>query len=233
MPRDLFGDVTDPSVRVGSRKWYTVPVSLAVHVVALGAVVIVPLLATGVLPVVPASTILVVQLAPPEPPPRPPRPRDLARRAADAAAAPVEAPDAIRPESGLEPELDSGIAASDVSSVDGISSGEQLLATPPPSPPVTREPVRPGGDIAVPRKIRDVPPTYPAIAQSARVEGTVIIQATIDESGRVVDATVLRSVPLLDQAALDAVRQWQYTPTRLNGVPVSVVMTVTVRFQLR
>jgi protein TonB len=65
------------------------------------------------------------------------------------------------------------------------------------------------------------------------VQGIVIVQATIGVDGAVVDATVLRSVPLLDQAAVDAVRQWRYTPTSLNGKPVAVVMTVTVNFQLR
>jgi TonB family protein len=74
-------------------------------------------------------------------------------------------------------------------------------------------------------------PVYPAIAQSARVSGTVTIEATIGPDGKVTDATVVRSVPMLDQAALDAVRQWEYLPTLLNGVPVPVVMSVTVNFK--
>ncbi len=92
-------------------------------------------------------------------------------------------------------------------------------------------PVRVGGQIMPPRKIKDVQPVYPAIAQSARVSGTVTIEATIGPDGKVTDAKVVRSVPLLDQAALDAVRQWEYLPTLLNGVPVPVVMTVTVNFK--
>jgi periplasmic protein TonB len=60
----------------------------------------------------------------------------------------------------------------------------------------------------------------------------VIIEATIGSDGRVQNARVLRSIPLLDDAALDAVKQWQYVPTLLNGVPVPVVMTVTVQFRL-
>ena len=68
------------------------------------------------------------------------------------------------------------------------------------------------------------------MAQSARVGGDVVIEAVIGEEGNIVDATIARSVPLLDQAALDAVRQWRYTPTLLNGVPVPVVMTVTITF---
>jgi len=93
-------------------------------------------------------------------------------------------------------------------------------------------PVRVGGDIKEPTKIRDVRPVYPQEAQDARVQGIVIIEAVIDELGSVVDARVLRSVPLLDEAAVDAVRQWKFTPTLLNNEPVSVIMTVTVNFTL-
>ena len=81
-------------------------------------------------------------------------------------------------------------------------------------------------------KTKHVKPVYPPIAQSARVQGVVIIEATIGPNGKVQDARVLRSIPLLDQAALDAVRQWEFTPTLLNGVPVPVIMTVTVQFTL-
>ena len=86
---------------------------------------------------------------------------------------------------------------------------------------------------STPTKTKDVKPVYPPIAQSARVQGVVIIEATIGADGRVKDAKVLRSIPLLDQAALDAVKQWQFTPTLLNGVPVPVIMTVTVNFTLQ
>ena len=91
--------------------------------------------------------------------------------------------------------------------------------------------VRVGGKIKPPIKMNDVKPVYPAIAQTAGVTGAVIIEATIGLDGKVIDAKVLRSVPLLDQAALDAVRQWEYAPTLLNGVPVPVVMTVTINFK--
>ena len=91
-------------------------------------------------------------------------------------------------------------------------------------------PVRVGGRIQTPTKVKDVKPVYPAIAQSARVSGAVTIEATIGPDGKVADAKVVRSIPLLDQAALDAVRQWEYTPTLLNGVPVPVIVTVTINF---
>jgi TonB family protein len=90
--------------------------------------------------------------------------------------------------------------------------------------------VRVGGQVRPPTKIKDVQPVYPAIARSARVAGAVTIEATIGPDGTVMDATVVRSIPLLDQAALDAVQQWEYTPTLLNGVPVPVLVTVTINF---
>jgi protein TonB len=90
--------------------------------------------------------------------------------------------------------------------------------------------IRVGGQVRPPIRIKEVAPLYPAIAQSARVQGDVVIEATIDEEGNVADARVVKSVPLLDQAALDAVRQWQYRPSLLNGVPTAVVTTVTVKF---
>jgi protein TonB len=114
--------------------------------------------------------------------------------------------------------------------VGGITGGVPEAAPPPP-PPVA--PVRVGGNIKAPTKTKNVNPVYPPIAQSARVQGVVIIEATIGPDGRVKDAKVLRSIPLLDQAALDAVKQWTFTPTLLNGVPVPVIMTVTVNFTLQ
>jgi TonB family protein len=103
---------------------------------------------------------------------------------------------------------------------------------PPPAAPLPAGTVRVGGNVKAPVQISKVAPVYPLIAQSARVQGIVILEALIGVDGRVNDARVLRSVPLLDQAALDAVKQWQYAPTLLNGVPVPVAMTVTVSFTL-
>lgn len=90
--------------------------------------------------------------------------------------------------------------------------------------------VRVGGKIKAPTKIKDVTPIYPDAAQSARVAGPVTVEATIGPDGKVLDARVVRSIPLLDQAALDAVRQWEYTPALLNGAPVPVIITVRINF---
>jgi protein TonB len=92
--------------------------------------------------------------------------------------------------------------------------------------------LRVGGAIAPPKKIKHVPPLYPPIAQSARVAGVVIIEARLDADGHVSQARIVKSIPLLDQAALDAVRQWEFTPTLLNGVATPVIMTLAVNFVL-
>jgi len=122
-------------------------------------------------------------------------------------------------------------AARDVIGVIG-SVGEGLPEPPPPPPPPPARPVRLSA-YEMPRKIHDVAPVYPTIARSASVEGVVIIEAVIAVDGTVRDARVLRSVPLLDRAALDAVKQWRYAPTRLGGVAVPVIVTVTVQFRLQ
>jgi TonB family protein len=93
-------------------------------------------------------------------------------------------------------------------------------------------PVRVGGAVRPPTRTRDVRPVYPEEAKAAGVQGVVIAEVMIDAQGRVEEARVLRSIPLLDQAALDALRQWEFTPTLLNGSPVPVIMTVTVQFSL-
>ena len=213
----------------------------------IGAVVIIPLMAADV-PTPPAIMAFVAA-----PPPRRLHRRPRRRRApaapqvptkpvveVSAAAAPVEAPREIKPEPPAPDTGSKGVPGGVVGGVPGGVVGgivgglsEAPPPPPPPPPPAPTAPVRVGGNIKPPTKIKNVNPTYPPIAQSARVQGIVIIEATIGQNGTVQEAKVLRSIPLLDQAALDAVKQWQFTPTLLNGVPVPVVMTVTVNFTLQ
>lgn len=94
-------------------------------------------------------------------------------------------------------------------------------------------PVRVGGAIQAPRRTRAVDADYPAEAMQAKVEGVSVIEVLVGCDGEVARASVLRGVPMLDGAALEAVRQWQYVPTLLNGRPVPVLMTVSVSFSLR
>jgi TonB family protein len=126
------------------------------------------------------------------------------------------------------------------------TSAGRVGAPPPPPPPPPpadltsspdlvngKAPIRVGGNVLTPVKVKDVRPEYPPDALQARIGGVVIVEAVIDENGDVARARVLRSIPALDKAALDAVYQWKFMPTLLNGAAVPVVMTVTVNFTLQ
>jgi TonB family protein len=80
--------------------------------------------------------------------------------------------------------------------------------------------------------VKHLNPVYPVAARDQKITGTVILEARIGADGRVVDASVLRSIPELDQAALDAVKQWEFTPKLINGVPTPFTMTTTIQFSL-
>jgi TonB family protein len=124
--------------------------------------------------------------------------------------------------------------------VGGLSESVSVLATRAVAPPravpgfAPQAPIRVGGNIRAPRKVRDVRPVYPVSMREAGRTGVVIIDAVIGTDGAVSSLRVLstQAHPDLAMAAVDAVRQWQFTPTLLNGVAIEVVMTVTVRFDL-
>ena len=185
---------------------------------AAAAILIVMMHSGAFSPVPPIrDTPPVVQAPPPDSPPEPeaaPNPEPVRESPAQRRARERDA-DAV------------GVAPPD----QPVTAGRSPRDTPVDEP--VERPVRVGGAIKPPAKTRNVQPVYPRIAQSARVQGVVIIEATIDRSGKVTNARLLKSIPLLDQAALDAVKQWEFTPTLLNGVPVPVIMTVTVQFTLQ
>ena len=119
---------------------------------------------------------------------------------------------------------------------------DKVLPPPPqpPPPPTEKEikefakgAVRIIGEMKTPRPIKIVKSVYPVVARQARVEGSVILSVRIDEEGRVENVLVLRSIPLLDKPAVDAVKQWKYEPFIIDGKPCRVVFTVTVRFRLK
>ena len=232
MPRDLFGDVTRPSISLGNRKWYTVPASLLSHSVIIAMFVALPILAAPYLPDVVSGAMpdYVTVVEPPKLPPSKPKQPDL-EPPPNRDLAPTVAPPGITDEPERIPDLP------DVDSPGLIGAGniDNVLPPPPvvvPPPPVKPGPVRVGHMVKTPVKTKNVQPIYPRMALEARIEGVVIIEATINETGQVINAKPLRGVPLLEQAALDAVRQWEFTPSLLNGVPVPVIMTVTVTFTL-
>jgi len=104
---------------------------------------------------------------------------------------------------------------------------------PPPPPPFKAEPIRQGGIVQAANLIHQVNPVYPPLARQTRVQGAVVMEATISRDGSVESLRIVSGQPLLNQAALDAVRQWRYRPTMLNGEPVEVITTITVTFTLQ
>lgn len=218
------------------RAW-TLGVSIVFHLCVVAGVIVSPLFATDELPEPPRATEYVLvsaRLPSPPPEPRPVSP------ATSSDAAPIEPQDTIVPEPPTPQVPPPGPTDFDVFGGDpqagpfvpGVVVGDPLPPPPPPPPVAPKQPVR-VSELQAPRKIRDMAPRYPAIAQASRVEGVVILEAVIAEDGSVQEVRVLRSKPLLDDAAVEAVRQWRFTPTLLGGQPVPVVMTVTVSFSLR
>jgi len=167
----------------------------------------------------------------PWPAPRPVAPRPV-QMDDNAFVAPVEVPQEIMPEEGLDLGVEGGVAGGVEGGVPGGVVGGVVGGLPDAPPPPPQKAIRVGGQIKEPKKLKNVAPEYPDIAKQARVQGVVILECTISPQGKVTDVKILRGIPLLDQAAVSAVRQWVYTPTLLNGVPVPVIMTVTVNFKL-
>jgi protein TonB len=213
--------------------------SALVHAAILSTIFVTQVLSLGPLPV--PRTVLAFSDAMPAhiyDIPLPPPPRGTSAAPSDREnVAPIEAPPDIAPERDMPtapsgPEV-TGVRGIETGVIGGLDlSGSGLMELAPPPPPASREPIRLHAGMQAPRKIVNVPPHYPPHAQSARVEGTVVLDAVIDPTGRVTDVRVTHSVNLLDQAAVEAVRQWRFTPTLLNGEPVSILLTVTVRFTL-
>lgn len=233
------------ATRVGGRepgRAWVWPVTAVLHGLAALAILIVPLLGDERLPGENTSVVraffAVPALAPAPPPPPPPaaKPaapsRTLPEPTSHAFTAPAQVPDRLPSEATLDVGLEGGVPGGVEGGVPGGVVGGVVggIEDAPPPPPQV---VRVGGVVHEPKKIRDVAPAYPLLARRARVQGVVILECTINPRGRVEGVQVLRGVPLLDEAAVAAVRQWVYTPTLFRGVPVSVVLTVTVNFTLR
>lgn len=233
MPRTLFDQVLVTETPRKTPRWMKLG-SLVLHVVVVLALLVLPITAALDLPGI-QTRLPVVMLAtvPTMPPPASP-PVATTTVPTAVASVPLSPPDGIRPE--MPPPAPVVLGAPG-----GVSTGLPYVgavntsALGPPPPPVAEPepPRRVGGIIRAPERTVFKAPTYPQVAKAARIEGTVVLEATLDEQGFVRNVTVLRSVPLLDQAAIDAVQQWRYSPTRLNGIAIPIIMTVTVTFSIR
>jgi protein TonB len=242
MSDDLFRTVVARRA-AGRRRLGGVPVSIAIHTVVIAAVFIISMLSVGPLPMLRERLAVVLDAMAVVPSsPLPPSDARLAQAAAlapmTATFVPLYAPTGIGQENVLrEPTAVVGPPSSDIAVIPGgdlPSSIVEGTPLPPPAAPKAAGPVRPGGDIQQPRKTRHVTPVYPPLALAARVEGVVTLDAVIAIDGSVQEVRVLASAsPLLNDAASEAVRQWRFTPTTLNGIAVPVILTVRVEFKLR
>jgi protein TonB len=237
----------EPEAHFG-RKALVLPVSVAIHAAVIAAMLVGPLIKAGALPGVPNAVDVI--FAKPIPPPLPPAKKGPARpgrakikpvlaRPAVAPGrliAPVDIPkdieDAALPDFAGDGEGDGVEWGIEGGAKDGRFEGvvgpviEKIVND-------IAAPERPVAVIKPPRLVRSVAPVYPEIARAARVQGDVAVEAEADVYGRVVRVRVLRSIPLLDAAAVDAVRQWVYEPMILNGRPRAFIVNVYVHFELK
>ncbi len=242
----MFKDTLCETAGGFGRRAAALPVAVLVHLAIAALLVTVPLVHEPGLPEV-DSTAVFLAPAPLRPLSAPPKGKGAKRAdstrikrmgatkalSPGAMVVPTEIPTGITTEeltgSGFEWGVEGGVPVDDAAAWEETVPGWILE----PVIPDDDLPVRAGGEITPPRLVRRVAPDYPEIARAARVSGVVVLEATTDVSGRVVDVTVLRSIPLLDEAAIDAVRRWIYEPMVVSGRPRPVTFTVTVRFELK
>jgi protein TonB len=232
-----------------TKSGWSIFLSFAVQLVGVMILVIIPLIYTDTLP---RATLASMLTAPPPPPPPPPPPAPqpkivrVAPRQFDAGRlmAPKSIPKTIAmiKEEDLPPPSASGVVGGVPGGVAGGSMGGVLggivgavpTAAPPPPPekPKTPQRIRVGGNVQAANLIRKIIPVYPALAKQARIQGTVKFQAIIGKDGTIQNLQLVSGHPLLVAAAQQAVSQWVYRPTLLNGEPVEVVTTIDVNFTL-
>lgn len=232
----MFNELLESTLVKNTNKRWTVVLSTLVQAVILGVLLLVPLIHTEALP----QKMLAILLVAPPPPPPPPHPASPtgARRVhviqsgvlhpptfiptiADVLRAPDPAPEVIdnTPINGAF----ANIAGQEIM----VSNGPALPPPPRPTAPVR---IKQGGVVTAASILSQTRPVYPALARQARIQGSVVLHAIIGRDGRVAQLEVMSGHPLLVQAALDAVKQWLYKPTLLNGDAVEVDTTITVSF---
>jgi periplasmic protein TonB len=237
-----------------TNKSWTVALSLIAEFAAIGMMILIPLIWTEVLP---RAQFLNSLAAPaPAPAPVPPPPAQVARRVritprafTQVLEAPYKIPqhvEMIVEDAPLAPagigDPASGVPGAAPAGMTSAFSGGKDIGIPPPSPlpsrtdatPKQEKPVPVGGNVQSAKLIKRPAPKYPAIAKTARIQGTVVLQAIIGKDGAVRNLTVISAAsPLLVPSAMDAVKQWVYQPTLLNQEPVEVITEITVIFALQ
>jgi len=228
-----------------TKRGWSVFVSFAAQILILLVLALIPLIYTDVLPKAQLTSFLT---APPPPPPPPPPPVvikvvKIAPKQFDAGRlmAPREIPKQVAIiQEEVAPTVSAGVSGGIPSGLGGIGVGLGGLgvgAPPPPPPPevkqaqVTKQ-IRVGGNVQAANLIKKITPVYPALAKSARIQGTVRFTAIIGKDGTIQNLQLVSGHPMLVQSATEAVKQWIYKPTLLNEEPVEVITQIDVNFTL-
>lgn len=243
----MFDDLVDSGEKKSTHKRWTVILSGIIQAGILFIFVLIPLIYTEALPKGSLTTFLV---APPPPPPPPPPAAAVTKVVKPMARiiqqgkmmAPTVIPKKINiiKEEEMPPDVSGGVQGGVVGGVPGGQAGGVLggiiggtnAGGPPPPPKPAQQRIRVGGQVQAAKMVRQVQPTYPQIAKTAHVQGTVILHAVIAKDGTVQELNYISGPPLLMKSAMDAVREWKYQPTLLNGDPVEVDTTISVIFTL-
>jgi len=240
--RATMFDQTFVDGRQKTKKPVTVFLSILLQAVAICVLVLIPLVYTQALPSAQLRSMLTAPAPPRAAPPKPPVEMKAqhiiaTRRFSTALVAPTVIPKRVNNVQEIAAAPDFGVQGSTGEPSGGpdgvISNVIGSVVPPPPAPPAkARRPVRVATGVAEANLIRKVLPVYPPLARSARIQGTVEFTAVISKEGTIENLQLVRGHPLLVQAARDAVLQWRYRPTLLNGQPVEVVTDIIVKFML-
>ena len=240
-----------------TNKSWTVVISTVTQVALVGIVLLIPLIYTEALPKTSLTSFLT---APPPPPPPPPPPAAevpkvvVKKVVREFDGTKLQAPKTIpkqiamitedepppAPAGGVVGGVPGGVPGGSAGGVIGGIIGGVPSAAPPPPPPPKKEPEKPktperirvGGNVQAANLIRKITPVYPPLAKQARVQGTVRFSAIIGKDGAIQNLQLVSGHPLLVPAAQEAVKQWVYKPTLLNGEPVEVITQIDVNFTL-
>lgn len=220
-----------------THKPWSIGLSVMIQAAILGAMLLIPLIYTQVLPKTMLTTFLV---APPPPPPPPPPQQAVVKQVkpvkvlvVNKMAAPTVIPKKVEvvkdePPPAVNPNDTPGVAGGTGDVLGGIGTG----AAPAPPPPAAPKRITVGGNVQAASLVNKVEPQYPAIAKTAHVSGTVVLHAIIAKDGSVEKLQFVSGPALLMASAMSAVKEWRYRPTMLNGQPVEVDTTVQVVFSL-
>ena len=237
----MFDDLLESTnEKKKTNKGWSVILSGLLQAVILSVLILIPLIYTEALPKAMLSTLLI---APPPPPPPPPPPavvktivKPVARliqsgKLMQPRAIPKEV--AVFKEAELPPDVinNTGVTGGVFGGIPGQGMVSGPVAPPPPKPSAPTR-VKQGGNVTAASIITQTRPLYPPLARQARIQGNVVLHAIIDKDGKVAQLEVISGHPLLVQSALDAVKQWRYKPTQLNGDPVEVDTTIQVTFTM-